>query len=123
MNAKRVRAKRLFGKLLLILAGFLLGGVVAEIALRVAGYSYPEFYQLDEVRGVSLLPGAEGWYRKEGEAYVRINSDGLRDPNTRSQNLTDTFRIAILGDSYCEAFQVSAGRGFLVGDGRRPQGV
>lgn len=107
MNRKRARAKRLFAKLLLILVGFLLGGMVAEIALRVAGYSYPEFYRLDEVRGVSLLPGAEGWYRKEGEAYVRINSDGLRDQEHALAKPEGTFRIAILGDSYCEALPVS----------------
>src|ERR1044072_1533338 len=112
MNSKPVRAKRFFGKLLLIFAGFLLGGVVAEIALRVAGYSYPEFYQLDETRGVSLRPGAEGWYRKEGESYVRINSDGLRDVEHAAAKPEDTFRIAILGDSYCEALQVSAEEAF-----------
>ncbi len=112
MNAKRVRAKRLFGKFLLILAGFLFGSMVAEIALRVAGYSYPEFYQLDDVRGVSMRPGAEGWYRTEGESYVRINSDGLRDAEHLVAKPEETFRIAILGDSYCQAFQVSAEEAF-----------
>src|SRR6185295_8291800 len=92
--------------------GFLLGAAVAEIALRVAGYSFPEFYKVDEVRGVSLLPGAEGWYRKEGESYVRINSDGLRDAEHVVAKPEDTFRIAIMGDSYCEAFQVSAEEAF-----------
>src|SRR6266446_3479971 len=79
MNPKRSRARKLFGKFLLILFGFLLGGIIAEIALRVAGYSYPEFYSLDQSRGYALRANAEGWYRKEGEAYIRINSNGLRD--------------------------------------------
>jgi lysophospholipase L1-like esterase len=78
----------------------------------VAGYSYPEFYRLDEVRGVSLLPGAEGWYRKEGEAYVRINSDGLRDSEHAVAKPESAFRIAIIGDSYCEAFQVPTEEAF-----------
>ncbi|HEV7475939.1 MAG TPA: SGNH/GDSL hydrolase family protein [Pyrinomonadaceae bacterium] len=112
MKPQRARAKRLLGKLLLVLAGFLLGGVVAEVALRVAGYSYPEFYQLDEVRGVSLLPGVEGWYRKEGVSYVRINSDGLRDREHSEAKPEGTFRIAVIGDSYCEAFQVSPEEAF-----------
>ena len=90
----------------LFFMGFIFGGVIAEIALRVAGYSYPEFYQPDEVCGVSLRPGAEGWYRKEGEAYVRINSDGLRDQEHALTKPPDTFRIAVIGDSYCEAFSV-----------------
>ncbi len=109
---KHPRAKRFFAKLLLILIGFALGGVIAEIALRIAGYSYPEFYQRDEVRGVSLLPGAEGWYRKEGESYVRINSDGLRDREHAIAKPEGTFRIAVVGDSYCEAFSVSTEEAF-----------
>ena len=121
MNRKRSRAKRLFGKLLLVLAGFLFGGIVAEVALRATGYSYPEFYRLDEVRGVSLLPGAEGWYRKEGESYVRINSDGLRDQEHVVAKPEGTFRIAIIGDSYCEAFQVSAEEAFWSVMGARLQ--
>lgn len=106
MNRKRPRAGKFFAKLLLILIGFTIGGVIAEIALRLGGYSYPEFYQRDAVRGVSLLPGAEGWYRKEGEAYVRINSDGLRDQEHAITKPPATFRIAVIGDSYCEALPV-----------------
>ena len=112
MNSKRSRVRKLFAKLLLVFIGFAIGGVIAELALRVAGYSYPEFYQRDEVRGVSLLPGAEGWYRKEGEAYVRINSDGLRDLEHTIAKPENTFRIAVVGDSYCEAFSVSPEEAF-----------
>ena len=112
MNRKRSRARKFFGKLLLIFTGFLIGVVVAEIALRVAGYSYPEFYRRDEVRGVVLLPGAEGWYRKEGEAYVRINSDGLHDQEHAFAKPEGTFRIAVVGDSYCEALSVSLQEAF-----------
>lgn len=107
MNPKHTRARKFFAKLLLIVIGFAIGAVIAELALRVSGYSYPEFYQRDEVLGISLLPGAEGWYRKEGEAYVRINSDGLRDREHAIAKPQDTFRIAVVGDSYCEAFSVS----------------
>lgn len=112
MNRKSRRLRKLFGKLLLILVGFLLGAIVAEIALRIGGYSYPEFYMRDEVRGASLRPRAEGWYRKEGEAYVRINSDGLRDHEHAIAKPPNTFRIAILGDSYCEALSGSLEEAF-----------
>ena len=112
MNSKRSRVRELFAKLLLVLIGFAIGGVIAEVALRVAGYSYPEFYQRDTVRGFSLLPGAEGWYRKEGEAYVRINGDGLRDQEHETTKPANTFRIAVVGDSYCEAFSVSLEEAF-----------
>src|SRR2546428_2349178 len=106
-NRKAVRLKRVLGKLLLIFFGLLFGAVVAEIALRVAGYSYPEFYQPDESRGFALRPNMAGWYRKEGEAYVRINSDGLRDSEHSKAKPPDTVRIAVLGDSYPEAFPVA----------------
>jgi hypothetical protein len=119
MNRKRHRAGKLLGKSLLILIGFAIGGVVAEIALRVAGYSYPEFYERDEVRGVALLPGAEGWYRKEGEAYIRINSDGLRDQEHTITKPAGTFRVAVIGDSYCEALPVSADQAFWSVMGRK----
>ncbi len=79
MSHQRLRARKLFAKLLLIVGGFLIGGIIAEVALRAAGYSYPEFYALDQSRGYALRPGAEGWYRKEGEVYVRINGEGLHD--------------------------------------------
>jgi len=112
MNAKPRRAKKLFAKLLLILFGFLLGGIVSEIALRVAGYSYPEFYSLDQSRGYALRPQVEGWYRKEGEAYIRINSDGLRDHEHSLMKPQGTLRIAVLGDSYPEALSVSMEEAF-----------
>jgi hypothetical protein len=112
MNPKRSRAKRLLGKLLLVLMGFLFGGIVAEIALRVTGYSYPEFYRLDQTRGYSLRPNASGWYRKEGEAYISINSDGLRDEEHALTKPADTFRIAVIGDSYPEALSVSLEEAF-----------
>src|SRR5512132_2605424 len=112
MIRKHTRARNFFAKLILVVIGFAIGGVIAELALRVSGYSYPEFYQRDEVLGVSLLPDAEGWYRKEGEAYVRINSDGLRDREHAIAKPQGTFRIAIVGDSYCEAFSVSLEEAF-----------
>lgn len=112
MKPKRWRARKLFAKLLLTVPGFLLGTAVAEVALRVAGYSAPEFYSLDHSRGYALRPGAEGWFRREGEAYIRINSDGLRDHEhsiTKPQNVV---RIALLGDSYPEAFPVATEEAF-----------
>jgi len=106
VERKPSRLKTLAGKLLLILFGIFVGALIAEIALRVAGFSYPEFYQPDESRGYALRPGMEGWYRKEGEAYVRINSDGWRDREHSKARPAGTFRIAVVGDSYPEAFPV-----------------
>jgi hypothetical protein len=100
------RKKRIAVKLLLIISGILTGLLITEIALRVVGYSYPEFYTTDAARGYALRPGVEGWYRKEGKTYVRINSAGLRDIEHAKQKPANTLRIALLGDSYAEALQV-----------------
>ena len=86
------RVRKLLPKLLLIILGFLLGAVIAEIALRATGYSYPEFYELEQTRGYGLRPSAEGWYRKEGRSYVRINSDGLRDQEYLIEKPANTLR-------------------------------
>ncbi len=99
--------RRILTKLLLILFGLLFGCLVAEIALRIAGYSYPEFYQPDEARGYALRPNMEGWYRKEGAAYIRISSEGLRDREHEKTKPADTIRIAVIGDSYPEALPVA----------------
>ena len=105
-DSRSSRRRRILAKLLLVLFGVLIGALIAEIGLRVIGYSYPEFYQPDWSRGYALRPNMEGWYRKEGRAYVRINSDGLRDREHTKAKPANTFRIAILGDSYPEALQV-----------------
>ncbi|HEX8149428.1 MAG TPA: SGNH/GDSL hydrolase family protein [Pyrinomonadaceae bacterium] len=86
--------------------------LVFEVFLRLVGYTYPVFYQPDEVRGYSLWPGAEGRYRREGAAHVRINSDGLRDREHAKSKPADTLRVAVVGDSYAEAFQVEREKAF-----------
>lgn len=107
-------AQRLSVKLLLIVGGSVVGLFISEITLRIIGYTYPVFYTVDEYRGYSLRPGMEGWYRKEGEAYVRINSDGLRDGEHTKAKPANTLRIAVIGDSYAEAFQVPLEQAFWV---------
>ena len=86
--------------------------VLAEGALRVAGFSYPNFWQPDPVTGSSLRPGMEGWQRDEGRAYVKISAQGLRDREHSISKPAGTYRIVILGDSYAEAMQVDVERTF-----------
>lgn len=100
------RPRNLKKKLLLVLFGLLFGLVMSEIFLRVIGYSYPLFYTTDSYRGFGLQPGVDGHYQREGESYVRINSDGLRDREHAKAKPADTVRIAVLGDSFSEAMHV-----------------
>jgi len=106
-DKKHPRRKGTFRqKLYLILFGLLFGLLLCEIFLRVIGYSYPIFYATDYYRGFALRPGIEGHYQREGESYVRINSDGQRDREHAKTKPPDTVRIAVLGDSFAEAMHV-----------------
>jgi hypothetical protein len=100
------RPRNLKKKVLLVTFGLLFGLVMSEVFLRVIGYSYPLFYTTDAYRGFALQPGVEGHYQREGESYVRINSDGLRDRERPKAKPADTVRIAVLGDSFSEAMHV-----------------
>ena len=90
----------------------MVGLLIFELFLRAVGFTYPVFYEPDTSRGYSLRPGMQGWYRKEGEAYVTINSDGLRDREHTKEKPPGTLRVAVVGDSYAEAFQVAREKAF-----------
>lgn len=86
--------------------------LIAEAALRVAGFKYFNPYIADREVGYTLRPDAEGWWQREGLTYVKINSHGFRDREHTIAKLPGTIRIAVLGDSYVEAFQVSLEKTF-----------
>ena len=86
--------------------------VIGEVGLRLFGLAKPAFYTYDQYRGWALRPGAKGWDVKEGEAYVRINREGFRGPETTIAKPPGTVRIAVLGDSFTEAQQVSEDQTF-----------
>jgi lysophospholipase L1-like esterase len=92
--------------LLLVAASAALALGLGEAALRLVGFSYPAFHQLDDLTGTRLRARTEGWHRSEGEAYIRINSRGLRDREHALEKAPGVYRIAVLGDSYAEALQV-----------------
>jgi hypothetical protein len=87
---------------------------IGEAALRLGGFSYPQLYVTDEVTGSRLRAGAEGWSRGEGEVYVKISSQSLRDREHAVAKPPRTYRIAVLGDSYAEALQVPLEQAFWV---------
>lgn len=101
-----MRSKPFWRNALLVLASSLVAVAIAEVGLRAAGIGYPNFYTWDEATGGALRPGAEGWFHREVETYIRINGDGLRDEEHAVEKPDNTLRIAVLGDSYAEAMQV-----------------
>ncbi|MDT5159447.1 MAG: hypothetical protein QOH51_3804 [Acidobacteriota bacterium] len=111
-TTEKTEGPRLRVKLAVVAASVVVGLLIFEVFLRAVGFTYPIFYQPDASRGYSLRPGIEGWYRKEGEAFVRINGEGLRDREHAKQKPAGTLRIAVVGDSYAEAFQVEQEKAF-----------
>ena len=104
--------KKTLSNSLLVLGSLLFSFVVAEIVLRIAGLSYPQFTRQDLELGEWHIPHAEGWSTEEGGAYIRINSDGMRDREHTIAKPQNTFRIAVIGDSYAEAKSVDAAKTF-----------
>jgi hypothetical protein len=75
------------------------GGLLEQVG-RDAGSPY-SFYRYDAKLGWSSIPGARGTLtRKEFSHEVRINSHGLRGPETGREKPPGVRRIAVLGDSF-----------------------
>lgn len=90
----------------MVVFGLTVGLINAEIAFRIAGTAPLSQSAWDSSRGWQLQPGASGWQRSEGHAYVTINRDGLRGPEVPMAKPPGTVRIAVLGDSFTEALHV-----------------
>jgi hypothetical protein len=103
---RRRGVSRLAGNLGLVGAALLASLLVCELLLRLLGISYPVFVWTDPIRGVAHIPGARSLHQSEGESRVEINRDGLRGPEVPLAHPAGTFRIALLGDSFIEAFEV-----------------
>ena len=86
--------------------------VLAEMALRLFVADTRSPYVYDEFTGTRLRPGHRFDFRSEGYSSNVINSRGLRDREHSLAKPAGTLRIAILGDSFSEAFQVSQDRTF-----------
>ncbi len=100
------RLKSIAKKLVLLGMGLVVGLIAVEVCLRVMGVSYPLPYAPDRYCGTRLQPGFRGWWRKEGTALIEVNRYGFRHGRRSPEKPPATFRVAVLGDSFIEAFQV-----------------
>jgi lysophospholipase L1-like esterase len=105
-SGRRRGWSQLAGNLVLAGASVLAGLVVCELLLRLLGVSYPVYVWVHPVRGVGHIPGVKSAKQFEGHSWIEINSDGWRGPEPALKPPPGTFRIALLGDSYIEAFEV-----------------
>jgi hypothetical protein len=97
--------RRLFLSLTLALGGVVAAMLLAEGALRIAGFSYLGFlYRSDPDLGWTLRPNLHGQLRNEGGRVVfETNRAGLRDVEHATAKPSGVLRIAVLGDSFTEA--------------------
>lgn len=93
----------------LVAAGALVSALVfLELALRAAGYSAPQLYQLDPHLGWSLRANKQGSRTYAGDrGYAIINPAGFRDRDHSLDKPDPVYRIAVLGDEYSEAAPVA----------------
>ena len=98
-----MKKKKNFKNIYLLTASILVSLFLIEIYMRIAKIEYPIFQTYDYDRGFSLIPNSSGWWTREGEAFVEINSQGLRDIEREFNKDSKTIRIAVLGDSFTEA--------------------
>jgi hypothetical protein len=81
--------------------------IVLEAALRLVGYSAPQWYELDPQLGWRLHPHRHGWYIAGGmKSPVHITPTGLRDRERTLDKPDGVYRIAVMGDEYSEAMAV-----------------
>ncbi len=115
---KMSKLKNLGANLGLALSGLLMGVIIGEVGLRVAGIKgYPKigdfgesapthFHTSDPDLGWKLKPGVSGDWKEEGASFVQVNSEGLRDREHTKAKPPNTLRVAVLGDSFTEAIHV-----------------
>ncbi len=96
--------------LLFISLVFLVFLVVLEIVLRTTHLfgAKVSWSQNDPVIGWKASPGMTYWQHKENDHPIsgKINRWGWRDTEWTQEKPENTFRVAVLGDSFVEAYQV-----------------
>jgi hypothetical protein len=102
---------------LLVLLPLLLVAGVVEVGLRTthAFNARLSWTEPDRRIGWRFTPGREYWFFAENDHPItgRINSDGWRDRERASSKPVGVTRIAVLGDSFVEAFQVELDSTFV----------
>ncbi|MCU7905769.1 MAG: SGNH/GDSL hydrolase family protein [Candidatus Thiodiazotropha sp. (ex Epidulcina cf. delphinae)] len=98
--------KSIAGNILLLVVVMALTVVITEALLMVLGISHPRLVQRDDNVGTAYRPGIAFIQKDEGEAHIKINPEGFRDKEREIQKPLNTIRIAVVGDSYTDAFSV-----------------
>ena len=80
----------------------IVGLVLLEPVLKLAGVADEENYLLDDKIGWKPVPNRSATFRGEGYSRYKINSLGMRDKERTIAKPPNTFRIAVIGCSMTE---------------------
>ncbi len=103
---QRGTLSRVAGNIAVVGVAVVIGLLICEGLLRFLGVGFPVYVWTDPARGLAHIPGAKSAAKYHGRSWIEINSDGLRGPEVPLAHPPGTLRIALLGDSFIEAFQV-----------------
>ncbi|MDD5144801.1 MAG: SGNH/GDSL hydrolase family protein [Candidatus Pacebacteria bacterium] len=101
--------KSILIKISLLILSFLIVFAAGEVALRLKREKTAEqVFKYDSKTGLLILDSNYEFdvRNKCFDTHVKANSEGFNDSEFSPEKPDDVFRIAILGDSFVEAFQV-----------------
>lgn len=117
MSASTPKQKRLANNIIFSIAVILSFILILEITLRITHLFGAKiaWTSPDPILGYTFKPGQEYWSKNENNHPVsgNINKFGWRDKEWTLEKPKNTYRIAVLGDSFVEALQVESEFTFL----------
>ena len=83
-----------------------------ECMFALAGIGEQEYLRIDKEVGFAPMENKHVTWRKEGFSRTTFNSQGLPDRELSLSKPANTYRIAVIGDSFTEALQVDRTQNF-----------
>jgi lysophospholipase L1-like esterase len=93
-------------KVFAIVACQLVAVLFVEAMLYCAGLGEEEIFKFDPVVGFHHMHNKRITWRTEGFSQFNLNADGMREPGLTVAKPANTYRVAFLGDSMVEGYQV-----------------
>ncbi len=110
--------RKIVSRIALLAFSVILTLALAEVGLRIAHIRYSSWLDISRFltwnpyTGVESRPNAQFMWHLENDNFVRISSQGFHDVEHAKAKPPNTFRIAVLGDSYAQALQVPLDKNF-----------
>ena len=94
-------------KIVALASSLLASALVLDLLVRLSGVDTPLLWRPHPTLGWVHIPGARVHWTDEGDGWVRINNQGMRDIERTTPRQDGVFRIAVFGDSMTEGVQVN----------------